>query len=118
MMAPMSELPRARRVRVYCEQSDRHGHTPLATAVVQLLWRERASGVTVFNAVEGFGARHVMHSAHLVDLGANAPVLVEWLERVERFDEIWPKLAPLVEHAVVTVEDVSLLVPPHDTTPG
>ena len=115
-MAAMSPLPQARRVRVYCEQGDRHGHTPLATAIVQLLWHERASGVTVFNAVEGFGARHVIHSAHLVDLGANAPVLVEWLERPERFELIWPKLAPLVEHAVVTVEDVSLLVPPHDTT--
>jgi hypothetical protein len=112
MMAAM------KRVRIYCEQSDRHGHTPLATAVVQLLWRERASGVTVFNAVEGFGARHVMHSAHLVDLGANAPLLVEWLERPERFDAIWPQLAPMVEHAVVTVEDVEALVPPHDTAPA
>jgi PII-like signaling protein len=107
-----------RRVRIYCEQSDRADHGPLATAIVQLLWRERASGVTVFNAVEGFGARHVMHAAHLVDLGANAPVLVEWLDRPERFDAIWPKLEPLVQHALVTVDEVKALVPPHDTTPG
>jgi PII-like signaling protein len=113
----MAAMPGFKRVRIYCEQSDRTGHTPLATAIVQLLWRERASGVTVFNAVEGFGARHVLHSAHLIDLGANAPVVVEWLERSERFDEVWPKLAPLVEHAVVTVEDVEMLVPPHDTSP-
>ena len=114
MMAAMSPST-LKRVRVYCEQSDRAGHTALPTAIVQLLWRERASGVTVVNAVEGFGARHVLHSAHLVDLGANAPVLVEWLERPDRFAEIWPKLEPLVQHAVVTVEDVDTLVPPHDT---
>lgn len=111
----MAAMAAAKRVRVYCEQGDRHGHTSLATAIVQLLWHERASGVTVFNAVEGFGARHVMHSTHLIDLGANAPVLVEWLERPERFAEIWTKLGPLVQHAVVTVEDVGLLVPPHDS---
>jgi PII-like signaling protein len=115
----MASMPSFKRVRIYCEQSDRVGHTPLPTAIVQLLWRERASGVTVFNAVEGFGARHVLHSTHLIDLGANAPVLVEWLERAERFDEVWPKLAPLVQQAVVTVEDVAMLVPPHDTSqPG
>ena len=105
-----------RRVRIYCEQSDRADHGPLATAIVQLLWHERASGVTVFNAVEGFGARHVMHAVHLIDLGANAPVVVEWLERPERFDEIWLKLEPLVQHAVVTVDDVQTLVAPHDST--
>jgi PII-like signaling protein len=105
-------MERWKRVRVYCDQSDRHGHTPLATAIVQLLWKAHASGVTVINGVEGFGARHVLHSAHLLDLGANAPMVVEWLERPAGFDTIWPQLAPLVEHAVVTVEEVDLLVSP------
>ena len=112
-------MPAWKRVRIYCEQSDRAGHTPLPTALVQILWKQRASGVTVINAVEGFGARHVMHSAHLVDLGANAPVIVEWLERPERFAQIWLQLEPMVRQAVVTVEDVTMLVPPHDVpAPG
>ena len=110
MMAAMST---GTRVRIYCDASDRAGHTPLATAVVQLLWREHASGVTVVNAVEGFGASRVLHSARLVDVGANAPVIVEWLDTPERFDAIWPQLAPLVGHAVVTMESVEMLVAPH-----
>jgi CBS domain-containing protein/PII-like signaling protein len=101
------------RVRIYCDQSDRAGHTPLATAIVQLLWREHASGVTVLNAVEGFGASRQFHSARLVDLGANAPLVVEWLELPQRFDAIWPQLEPLVRHCVVTVESVDMLVGPH-----
>jgi len=106
-------MQQATRVRIYCDQSDHAGHTPLATAVVQLLWREHASGVTVVNAVEGFGASRVLHSSRLVDVGANAPVVVEWLERPDRFDAIWPQLEPLVRHAVVTVETVDMLVGPH-----
>jgi CBS domain-containing protein len=109
----MAAMQSGTRVRIYCDQSDHVGHTPLATAVVQLLWREHASGVTVLNAVEGFGASRQLHSARLVDVGANAPVVVEWLERPERFDEIWPQLEPLVRHAVVTVETVDMLVGPH-----
>jgi CBS domain-containing protein/PII-like signaling protein len=101
------------RVRIYCDQSDRAGHTPLATAIVQLLWREHASGVTVVNAVEGFGASRQFHSARLVDVGANAPLVVEWLELPQRFDAIWPQLEPLVRHCVVTVESVDMLVGPH-----
>jgi len=109
----MAGMQRGTRVRIYFDQADHAGHTPLATAVVQLLWREHASGVTVVNAVEGFGASRQLHSARLVDVGANAPVIVEWLERPERFDEIWPQLEPLVRHAVVTVETVDMLVGPH-----
>jgi len=106
-------MRKATRVRIYCDQGDRSGHTPLATAVVQLLWREHAAGVTVVNAVEGFGASRVFHSARLVDTGANAPVVVEWLESPERFDVIWPQLEPLVRHAVVTMETVDMLAGPH-----
>jgi len=97
-------LRKATRARIYCDRGDLAGHTPLATAVVQLLWREHAAGVTVINAVEGFGASRVLHSARLVDVGANAPVVVEWLDTPERFDAIWPQLEPLVAHAVVTME--------------
>ena len=106
-------MEQAVRVRIYCDQSDRAGHTSLANAVVQILWKRHASGVTVINAVEGFGARHRLHSAHLVDLGGHAPVLIEWLERPERFDELWPELEPLLAHAVVTRENVEMLVGPH-----
>ena len=106
-------LRKATRVRIYCDRGDLAGHTPLATAVVQLLWREHAAGVTVLNAVEGFGASRVLHSARLVDVGANAPVVVEWLDSPERFDAIWPQLEPLVAHAVVTMESVDMLAGPH-----
>lgn len=106
-------MRKATRVRIYCSQGDHAGHTPLATAVVQLLWREHAAGVTVVNAVAGFGASRVLHSAGLVDVGADAPVVVEWLDRAERFDAIWPQLEPLVRHATVTMETVELLAGPH-----
>jgi CBS domain-containing protein/PII-like signaling protein len=109
----VATMRQATRVRIYCDQGDHAGHTPLATAVVQLLWREHASGVTVLNAVEGFGASRVLHSARLVDVGANAPVVVEWLDSPERFDVIWPQLEPLVRHAVVTMETVDMLVGLH-----
>jgi uncharacterized protein len=102
------------RVLIYCDQDDHVGHTPLATAVVQLLWREHAAGVTVVNAVEGFGASHRLHSHRLVDLGANSPVVIEWLDSPERYAAIWPQLEPLLQHAVVTVESVDFLVPPHE----
>lgn len=103
---------RAVRVRIYCDEFDKSGHTPLTTAIVQLLWSERASGVTVVNGVAGFGASRHLHAARQVDLGSNRPVVIEWIDLPERFAAIWPRLRDLVQHAVVTHEAVDLLVAP------
>lgn len=101
------------RIRVYCDSADRAKHQPLTTAIVQLLWKAHAAGVTVIHGQEGFGASRLMHSVRLVDLGSNHPVVIEWIDARERIDEIWPQLEPLVRNVVVTTEDVHLLVAPH-----
>ncbi|MHB8718434.1 MAG: DUF190 domain-containing protein [Candidatus Dormibacteria bacterium] len=105
------------RVRIYCDQFDRSGHTPLATAVVQLLWDQHASGVTVVNGVAGFGASRHLRAVQQVDLGSDRPVVIEWIELPERFAAIWPRLRALVAHAVVTRETVDFLVAPHRGMP-
>lgn len=104
---------RAVRIRIYCAETDKVGHTPLVTAVVRLLWDRHAAGVTVFRGVEGFGAAHRLHHARLADLGGDLPVLVEWLDTPERADAVWPELEPMLRRAVVTREDVEMLVEPH-----
>lgn len=101
------------RIRIYCDESDRAGHVPLTTAIVQLLWREHATGVTVITGVEGFGGSRTIHSARGVELAASRPCLVEWLDSPEKFESIWPRLQPLVQRVVVTRESVELLVLPH-----
>lgn len=105
------------RVRIYCDEFDKAGHTPLATAVVQLLWHEHASGVTVGHGIQGFGASRHLHAEQQVDLGSNRPVVIEWIDLPERFAIIWPRLRELVGCAVVTRETVELLVAPHRGVP-
>lgn len=101
------------RVRIYCSSADRHGHQPLSTAIVHLLWKQRAAGVTVVNGTEGFGAGRVIHTARLVDLAAYLPVVIEWVDSREHFDSIWPRLEPLVREVMVTLESIEFLIAPH-----
>ena len=101
------------RVRIHCDEADRAGHQPLARAIVGLLWREHAAGVTVLRGVEGFGAGRRLHQGRVIDLGMTAPLVVEWIDTAERVAAVWPKLAPLLGHALVTREPVETLVGPH-----
>ena len=64
-------------VRIFLGDSDAWHHRPLAQALLERLRREGFAGATVFHGVAGFGAASVIHTAHLVDLSADLPVVIE-----------------------------------------
>jgi len=47
---------RQKRLTIFIGESDRHGHTPLATEIVQRAHKAGLAGASVFRGVEGFGA--------------------------------------------------------------
>ena len=97
---------RAVRVRIYADEGDRVEDGPLTDAVVHLLWRLGAAGVTVIRGEAGFGARRREQA------GANAPMLIEWVDEPERHEQIWPELQPLLGGVLVTREKVDVIAVP------
>jgi len=98
-------MKEAVRIRIYCDQRDRAGHRPLSEAIVQLLLREHAAGVTVVEGIDGFGASRELHRSHIRDLGSpRQPLVIEWIDSPERVAAVWPRLEPMV-HDVLTIRD-------------
>ena len=67
-------------VRVYLTESD-HELKPLLKCLHDEL---RVCGVTVMRGVAGFGASGVVHSARLVDLSVDLPLVLEFFDRPDR----------------------------------
>ncbi|ROR32152.1 DUF190 domain-containing protein [Inmirania thermothiophila] len=63
---------------------------------------EKVRGVTVFRGITGFGRSGRMHSASLVDLGMDLPVVVEFFDLPERVEQILHDLRDVIPagHAV------------------
>lgn len=85
------------RVRVYFGEHDHHKHVPLWRAVLELLRREGAAGATVTRGLAGFGAHSRIHTASLVDLSADLPLVVEWVDTRERVERLLPRLTEMLE---------------------
>lgn len=82
----------ARLVRVYLSESD-HGIDRL----LRLLHDElRVRGVTVIRGIEGFGASGRIHSASLVDLSGDLPVILEFFDETEKIQRVLARIADLV----------------------
>jgi protein CrcB len=85
------------RVRVYFGERDHHGHQPLWAALLELLRAEGAAGATVLRGVAGFGAHSRIHTARLVDLSSELPLVLEWVDTEERVAALLPRVTALLE---------------------
>ena len=96
-------------VRIFVGESDRWRHQPLASALLERLRREGFAGATVFQGVAGFGARSVLHTAHLLRLSEDLPVVIEIVDTPEHVDRLVPILDEMVAEGLVTMEKVRVL---------
>ena len=99
----------ARRVSVYIGEADRHDGRPLHQAIVEMLRREGCAGATVLHGVEGFGRASRIHSASVLRLSQDLPVVIEWIDLPERTDRVLPVLEAMVDGGLIVVEDVRVV---------
>ncbi len=97
-------------IRIFIGDSDKHGHQPLERALLERLRKEGFAGATVIRGMAGFGASSVIHTANLVDLSADLPVLIEVVDDEEHIHKLLPILDEMVTGgALVTMEKVRVL---------
>jgi hypothetical protein len=97
-------------VRIFIGDSDKWQHKSLHRALIERLRAEGFAGATVFHGIAGFGAASVIHTAHLVDLAGDLPVLIEVVEDQEHVDKLVLILDEMLTGgALVTMEKVHVL---------
>ena len=97
-------------VRIFLGESDQWHHTPLWRALLERLRREGFAGATVTHGVAGFGASSIIHTASLIELSSDLPVLVEVVDDQSHVDRLLPILDEMITGgALVTMEQVRVL---------
>lgn len=96
-------------VRIFIGESDKLGKKPLYQAIVEMLREEGLAGATVLRGVEGFGAHSRLHTARILRLSEDLPIVVECVDSSERIDRVLPRLDEMVGDGLVTVEPVEVI---------
>jgi PII-like signaling protein len=73
-------------IRIFIGESDKLGHQPLYEAIVMKAREMGMAGATVLRGVEGFGARSRIHTAKILRLSEDLPLVIELIDTVERID--------------------------------
>lgn len=96
-------------VRIFMGESDRWHHQPASLALVERLRREGFAGATVFHGVAGFGARSVLHTASILRMSEDLPVVIEVVDSAEKVEELTRILDEMDIAGLVTTEKVRVL---------
>ena len=96
-------------VRVFVGESDTVHGKPLYQVIVERVRAEGLAGATVIRGIEGFGATSRLHTARILQLSTDLPVVIEIVDTDERIDAILPILDEMVGEGLVTLEKVHII---------
>jgi len=100
-------------LRIFVGESDRVHGRALYSALVAKARELGLAGATVWRGVEGFGARSRIHTARILRLSEDLPVIVEIVDSEEKIRDALPALDALIEAAggggLVTLEAAEVI---------
>ena len=95
-------------LRVFVGESDRHGGMPLYEWLVRRAREHGLAGATVLRGLEGFGAHSRLHTAKILRLSSDLPIVIEIVDTIEKIESFLPVVDAAVREGLATLERVEV----------
>ena len=96
-------------LRIFVGESDRDGHHPLYESIVLQARGAGLAGATVLRGVMGFGKHSILHTAKILRLSEDMPMIIEIVDSLENIEKFLPVLDELIKDGLVTIEKVRVI---------
>jgi uncharacterized protein len=96
-------------LRIFIGDRDKHGHLPLYEAIVLKARELHLAGATVLRSPMGFGKSSRMHTAKILQLSTDMPLIIEIVDLPEKIEAFLPVLDEMMEGGLVTLEKVQVI---------
>src|SRR6516165_5849188 len=103
----------SRLLRIFVGEIDKIGHTPLYEVILQATRREGVAGVTVLRGIMSYGASTRIHTARLIDISEDLPIVIEIVDMEEKIDAFIVTVSQLFDECgrggLITTEKVNVI---------
>ncbi len=96
-------------LRIFVGESDRWHHQPLFEAIVLKARELHLAGATVLRGPMGFGKSSRLHTAKILRLSMDLPVVIEIVDAEEKINAFLPHLDDMIGGGLVTLEKVKVI---------
>lgn len=103
-------------LRIFIGESDKHHGRPLYEVIVEEARRRHLAGATVLRGTLGYGASSRIHTAKILRLSEDLPMVIEIVDAPEKIAAFLPDLDTMIGEGLVTLERVRVIMYRHDAS--
>ncbi|MGD9630068.1 MAG: DUF190 domain-containing protein [Pyrinomonadaceae bacterium] len=100
-------------LRIFIGEADKFGHRPLYEAIVYTAKEQGIAGATVLRGILSYGASSRIHTAKLLDLSFDLPIVVEIVDHADKIERLLGTIGQMIEEAgcgaLVTIEKAEVI---------
>lgn len=102
---------KAVKVTLYLSDGAKHLGVPVYSSILDYLFHSGVAGATVVKGVAGFGGKHRLHSAHILEISDHLPIKIEFIETREKVDQVLPELEKRTGSGLIEIQETTIVVP-------
>ncbi|HWO02459.1 MAG TPA: DUF190 domain-containing protein [Blastocatellia bacterium] len=99
----------AQLLRIFIGESDKWKGLPLYEAIILKAREMGIAGATMLRGLMGYGANSRIHTAKILRLSEDLPIVVELVDGREKMSVLLPVIQEMVGDGLITLEDVRVL---------
>lgn len=105
--------PDSKLLRIFIGENDKANHQPLYEAILFAAKKQGLAGATVLRGIMAYGASTQIHTAKLIDISQDLPIVVEIVDHEDKINRFLKTVNELMDKAgcggLVTIEKAQVL---------
>jgi hypothetical protein len=103
----------AKLLRIFIGENDKSGHIPVYEKIVIAARENGLAGATVFKGIMGYGGKSRIHTAKILRLSEDLPLIIEIVDEADKIEQFVPLVNEIFEHSksggLITVEKAEII---------
>jgi len=99
----------AKKLTVYVDETDKYEGKPVYEVLMDIFYKNKIAGVSVFRGVAGYGSDGVFHTSKMLELSTSLPVKIEAVDSEEMITMILPLINNVVVKGLIEVSDTLVI---------
>jgi PII-like signaling protein len=99
----------AKKLSIYIDESYKINGKPAYEVLLDIFYKRKIAGASVFRGIEGYGSTRVFHTAKILELSTTLPVKIEVVDTQLKIDEILLEITPILHKGLIEVSDTVVI---------
>lgn len=99
----------AKKLCIYVDESDTYKGKAVYETLMDLFFKNKIAGVSVFRGIAGYGSDGVFHTSKILALSISLPVKIEVIDSEEMISVVLPDINEIVRRGLVEISDTMVI---------